>query len=878
MSTDGIDILVVDAEERSAALLEDALQTAGLTVRHACSLGEGYHLLASALPTVVVADTSIGVGGVREVLSLVEDGEGPPPGLLVLSDVRDPAFKLELFEAGIDEFIQKPLLLREVVARIRLVRERVLARRSADLDRDRHGPLSPGTLLELVRSIEDGRRTGAIRLTAGALVGTLWFRDGRLIDAAAGRDRGRDAFERLFTWDEGTWELRFGESVDREVTLGGDHDVLLNAAILHEAEFAARAAPLGDLRRVFTVDYRSFATRLGDLPPETNVVIRMFDGFRTLREAVALADVPDFVALEVVRALVQHDILIELDQPSAPAADDRDFDRLGSAEAAAVAPSPVPPSEAEGPTAATRAASRTELARAERLRREAQELARTLREPASANVPKRHGTEPSLPVPRRGTEPSLPVPRRNTDQGLPAPVDPEVLDPATESASAPADEPAETSHPGRHSAISEPFPVLASPWADDSPQAPPQATTGRQTAWTDSFIAHRSGAFSAAEVEEPPPTGRQTSPTTTEGPRGQRHDTPDPLEHAATSDWKKITDGSASVGPTAAPDPATDFDPAATEAAPAAAASASAGDSDTSGDAAAPAAATSGDDPAATGASVPDEAVETNRFARPDDEDLQDAAAEDAADEPEERSSAEDHDDAAAVPAGQRAPSTSDRPRRRRTDRPTGARAVAGGSPSVLVEGPARAEMPTRTVLAGEDDPFFDEPARARVSPLLWVLIAVMLVGGVALWVFTDGDAPAGDTEPVVEAPTALPGDGDPVDVDPRQAWAPSGTETPEAQEDAGPEPAARHTGSAVEEQARDLAERMAAAALADPAEPDPSGDPGTEPEDEPPAAALEEDPAPADVAAEAPTPPPAPAPTPAPPPAPAPTPAPAPS
>lgn len=71
---------------------------------------------------------------------------------------------------------------------------------------------------------------------------------------------------------------------------------------------------------VFTVEYRSFVASIGDLPEDANAVIRMFDGKRTLKEAIADCEVADDVCRAMIPQLLELGVLSP-DDASAAAVD-----------------------------------------------------------------------------------------------------------------------------------------------------------------------------------------------------------------------------------------------------------------------------------------------------------------------------------------------------------------------------------------------------------------------------------------------------------------------------------------------------------------------------------------------------------------------------
>jgi tetratricopeptide (TPR) repeat protein len=67
---------------------------------------------------------------------------------------------------------------------------------------------------------------------------------------------------------------------------------------------------VGDLSRTYTVDYPAFVAQLGQLPPEANTLVRLFDGIRSLEEVVSLADIDDLLGCQIVGLLLRGGILV----------------------------------------------------------------------------------------------------------------------------------------------------------------------------------------------------------------------------------------------------------------------------------------------------------------------------------------------------------------------------------------------------------------------------------------------------------------------------------------------------------------------------------------------------------------------------------------
>ncbi len=156
MKQSGPVILVVDDESQIRRMLRLSLEAHGYAVVDASSAGEGLRLVADAHPDLVILDLELpdkyGLDALRELRAW---SETPVIVLSIRSSEKD---KIDLLDAGANDYLTKPFGMGELLARIR----GVLRRRAAD---GGEGAFRTGGL-----AIDFGRRLvlrngGEIRLT-----------------------------------------------------------------------------------------------------------------------------------------------------------------------------------------------------------------------------------------------------------------------------------------------------------------------------------------------------------------------------------------------------------------------------------------------------------------------------------------------------------------------------------------------------------------------------------------------------------------------------------------------------------------------------------------------------------------------------------------
>src|SRR3954470_9173801 len=122
-------LLLADADPKSLRILEVALRRAGFGIATAGDGAEALRRIRAAVPDLVLADvylpTQDGFAVCRTVRE--DDRLGTIPILLMSSD-RDPEVRNRAAESGADDFLEKPILVKELVARIRdLLSQRAVA-------------------------------------------------------------------------------------------------------------------------------------------------------------------------------------------------------------------------------------------------------------------------------------------------------------------------------------------------------------------------------------------------------------------------------------------------------------------------------------------------------------------------------------------------------------------------------------------------------------------------------------------------------------------------------------------------------------------------------------------------------------------------------
>jgi CheY-like chemotaxis protein len=307
-------LLVADADPRSLRILDVALRKAGFSVATAADGAEALRRIQRTPPDLILADVALpGIDGVALCRSVRGDARLADTPVILISSSKEAALKLSAHEAGADDFLGKPLLIKELTTRIRML----LTRREQENASERgsqstlFGEIGEMGLVDLIQSLETGRRSGEISCEERERKGQIWVRDGQVVDAEAGALTGEAAFYRILGWESGKFLAQL-QPIDREPRIEHATSALLAESVRRVDELGHLADVL-PLSSILNVDLPALTKRLADLPDEVNGVIRLCDGVRTIAQVMERAPLDELSVLAVLQRLIDEKILIKLE-------------------------------------------------------------------------------------------------------------------------------------------------------------------------------------------------------------------------------------------------------------------------------------------------------------------------------------------------------------------------------------------------------------------------------------------------------------------------------------------------------------------------------------------------------------------------------------
>jgi len=308
-------LLLVDADPRSVRVLEVSLKKAGYSVTTASDGADALSKIEFSVPDLILTDTRLPrLDGYELVRRLKEHAEFAQLPVVFLTSQKSVEDKIRGLELGVEDYLTKPIFVRELIARVNLL----LARRTQEkmatsMPTSRRtrlsGSLEDMGVVDLLQTFEVSRKSGIARIHDGRRETRVFFRDGKVVDAELGQLRGEEAVYRALIWISGTFEVEFCP-VSNEDIIPTSTQGLLMEGMRRVDEWGRLLEQLPSLKTIFEVDHEQLVERLNEIPDELNGILRLFDGKRTLIDVVDESPFEDLSTLSTITKLYFEGLLV----------------------------------------------------------------------------------------------------------------------------------------------------------------------------------------------------------------------------------------------------------------------------------------------------------------------------------------------------------------------------------------------------------------------------------------------------------------------------------------------------------------------------------------------------------------------------------------
>ncbi len=239
-----VKILLVDDNPMVLGMLQQALSALG-EVAVATDGADALLKAVDDLPDLLISDYRMpGMDG-RQLLEKLK-GRPATSGIAVIlmASKADISERLSLQDA-IEDYLEKPFFLKDAMRKIKRVVDRIALEKlskAASTDGILRGSLSQMNVIDLVQSLDMGRKSCLLAMTNGDDRCEIYFSQGQARHAVYGPITGDEAVFKVLRWTEGSFQIDFnGKSSEETTTLNTQGLLIEGLRLLDEAQRDAAA-------------------------------------------------------------------------------------------------------------------------------------------------------------------------------------------------------------------------------------------------------------------------------------------------------------------------------------------------------------------------------------------------------------------------------------------------------------------------------------------------------------------------------------------------------------------------------------------------------------------------------------------------------------
>jgi DNA-binding response OmpR family regulator len=186
-------ILVADGDPKNLQILRESLEASGFEVIVASDGLQAWQKISSDVPDLILSEVNLPkLDGFQLLEKLKADPVTSSIPLMFLTNRRELQDRVRSLRGGVKDYMIKPLHVKEVIARVRMILRRMERIRDEDVETNRKlaGRLEEFSVIDLIENFGMERKTGILTLyNANNRSGEIYFRDGAVINASLGNLR-----------------------------------------------------------------------------------------------------------------------------------------------------------------------------------------------------------------------------------------------------------------------------------------------------------------------------------------------------------------------------------------------------------------------------------------------------------------------------------------------------------------------------------------------------------------------------------------------------------------------------------------------------------------------------------------------------------------
>ncbi len=303
-------ILVADGDPKNLQILRESLEASGFEVIVASDGLQAWQKISSDVPDLILSEVNLPkLDGFQLLEKLKADPVTSSIPLMFLTNRRELQDRVRSLRGGVKDYMIKPLHVKEVIARVRMILRRMERIREEEIESTRKlaGRLEEFSVIDLIENFGMERKTGILTLyNASNKSGEIYFRDGAVINASLANLKAEKAVYQMLPWKRGQFTMTFKEiNVPDEIAVSNLGLLLHGFKRMEERERLFKMLPSPETTFVTTETFRNIVARR-ELTADVARFIALIDGKRDILQVIDESNYDDIKTLERLVKLYQQ--------------------------------------------------------------------------------------------------------------------------------------------------------------------------------------------------------------------------------------------------------------------------------------------------------------------------------------------------------------------------------------------------------------------------------------------------------------------------------------------------------------------------------------------------------------------------------------------
>ena len=303
-------ILVADGDPKNLQILRESLEASGFEVIVASDGLQAWQKISSDVPDLILSEVNLPkLDGFQLLEKLKADPVTSSIPLMFLTNRRELQDRVRSLRGGVKDYMIKPLHVKEVIARVRMILRRMERIREEEIESTRKlaGRLEEFSVIDLIENFGMERKTGILTLyNASNKSGEIYFRDGAVINASLANLKAEKAVYQMLPWKRGHFTMTFKEiTVPDEIAVSNLGLLLQGFKRMEERERLFKMLPSPETTFVTTETFRNIVARR-ELTTDVARFIALIDGKRDILQVIDESNYDDIKTLERIVKLYQQ--------------------------------------------------------------------------------------------------------------------------------------------------------------------------------------------------------------------------------------------------------------------------------------------------------------------------------------------------------------------------------------------------------------------------------------------------------------------------------------------------------------------------------------------------------------------------------------------